>query len=101
MDAWAKAMVVAVKSEDYAKATGAMLDAYLTASIPFREMVERTMAQALQQFNIAQPRGRYEPGRASGQYRDATRRFRSENQRAPESGGWTFGRWAKTRSEAR
>lgn len=52
MDAWAKAMVEAVKSEDYAKATGAMLDAYLTASIPFREMVEKTMGQALQQFNM-------------------------------------------------
>jgi hypothetical protein len=52
MDAWAKAMVEAVKSEDYARATGTMLDAYLTASIPFREMVEKTIAQALQQFNM-------------------------------------------------
>jgi hypothetical protein len=52
MDAWAKAMVEAVKSEDYARATGTMLDGYLTASIPFREMVEKTMAQALQQFNM-------------------------------------------------
>jgi polyhydroxyalkanoic acid synthase PhaR subunit len=52
MDAWAKAMVEAVKSEDYAKASGAMLDAYLTASIPFREMLERTMGQALQQVNM-------------------------------------------------
>jgi hypothetical protein len=52
MDAWAKAMVEAVKSEDYARTTGAMLDAYLTASIPFREMVEKTMGQALQQMNM-------------------------------------------------
>jgi polyhydroxyalkanoic acid synthase PhaR subunit len=52
MDAWAKAMVEAVKSEDYAKASGAMLDAYLTASIPFREMLEKTMGQALQQMNM-------------------------------------------------
>jgi polyhydroxyalkanoate synthesis regulator phasin len=52
MDAWAKAMVETVKNEDYARVTGTMLDAYLTASIPFREMVERTMAQALQQFNM-------------------------------------------------
>ncbi|MFZ0588961.1 MAG: poly(R)-hydroxyalkanoic acid synthase subunit PhaE [Bryobacteraceae bacterium] len=52
MDAWAKAMVEAVKSEDYAKASGVMLDAYLTASIPFREMLEKTMAQTLQQMNM-------------------------------------------------
>lgn len=52
MGPWAKAMVEAIKSEDYAKATGAMLDAYLTASIPFREMFERTMGQALQQLNM-------------------------------------------------
>lgn len=52
MDAWAKAMIQAVNSEEYAKASGAMLDAYLTASIPFREMLEKTMGQALQQVNM-------------------------------------------------
>lgn len=52
MDVWAKAMVEAVRSEDYAKASGAMLDAYLTASIPFREMLEKTMGQALEQMNM-------------------------------------------------
>lgn len=52
MDVWAKAMVESVKSEDYAKASGAMLDAYLTASIPFREMLEKTMGYALEQMNM-------------------------------------------------
>ena len=36
LDAWAKAMVAAVNSDQYAKATGAVLDSYLTASSPFR-----------------------------------------------------------------
>jgi hypothetical protein len=52
MDAWAKAMVQAVNSEEYAKTSGAMLDAYLTASIPFTEMLKKAMAQALQQANM-------------------------------------------------
>jgi len=53
MDTWAKAMVQAVNSEAYAKATGAVLDAYLTASGPLRETLEKTMTQALQQLNMA------------------------------------------------
>ena len=52
MDAWAKAMVHAVNTDAYAKATGAILDAYLTASGPFREALEKTMTQALQQFSM-------------------------------------------------
>jgi hypothetical protein len=52
MDAWAKAMVQAVNSEEYAKTSGAMLDAYLTASIPLTEMLKKAMAQALQQANM-------------------------------------------------
>ena len=52
MDAWAKAMTEAVKSEEYAKTSGAMMDAYLTASIPLREVLEKAMAQALQQMNM-------------------------------------------------
>jgi len=52
MDAWAKAMVQAVNTDAYAKATGAILDAYLTASGPFREALEKTMTQALQQFSM-------------------------------------------------
>jgi small-conductance mechanosensitive channel len=52
MDAWAKAMIQAVNSEEYAKTSGAMLDAYLTASLPFTEMLKKAMAQALQQMNM-------------------------------------------------
>ena len=52
MEAWAKAMTEAVNSDDYAKASGAMMDAYLTASIPLREVLEKAMAQALQQMNM-------------------------------------------------
>jgi hypothetical protein len=52
MDVWAKPMTEAVNSEGYAKASGIMLDAYLTASIPLREMLEKSMAQALQQMNM-------------------------------------------------
>ena len=52
MDAWAKAMTEAVNSEEYAKSSGAMMEAYLTASIPLREVLEKAMAQALQQMNM-------------------------------------------------
>jgi polyhydroxyalkanoic acid synthase PhaR subunit len=52
MDAWSKSMVQAVNTESYAKATGALLDAYLAASGPFREALEKTMRQALQQLSI-------------------------------------------------
>jgi hypothetical protein len=52
MDAWAKAMVEGVNSDAYAKATGAMLDAYLTVSAPFQEAIEKAMLQALQQLSM-------------------------------------------------
>jgi len=52
MDVWAKAMVEAVNSEAYAKASGAMLDAYLTGSAPFRDMLEKSMIRALEQLSM-------------------------------------------------
>ncbi len=52
MDVWAKAMIEAVNSEEYAKASGLMLDSYLTASIPLRETLEKSMGQVLQQMNM-------------------------------------------------
>jgi len=52
LDAWSKVMIQAVNSEEYAKTSGAMLDAYLTASIPFNEMLKKAMTQALQQANM-------------------------------------------------
>jgi hypothetical protein len=52
LDAWAKAMIEAVNSDAYAKASGVMLDTYLSASTPFREATEKTMLQALQQLSM-------------------------------------------------
>lgn len=52
METWSKGMIEAVNSDQYAAATGTMLDAYLTASAPFREAVEKAMAQALEQLNL-------------------------------------------------
>jgi hypothetical protein len=52
LDVWAKTMVETVNTEAYSKATGAMLDAYLTVSSPFREAVEKAMLQALQQLSM-------------------------------------------------
>ena len=52
LNAWAKATVDVVNTEAYAKASGQMLDTYLSASSPFREVMEKTMIQALQQLNM-------------------------------------------------
>jgi hypothetical protein len=52
LDAWAKAMVEAVNSEQYAKTTGAMLDTYLAASSPFRDTLEKTMVQVLKELSM-------------------------------------------------
>ncbi len=52
MDAWAKMMVQLVNSEAYARANGAMLDAWLTSSGPFRKAVEASMAQNLATLNM-------------------------------------------------
>jgi hypothetical protein len=52
LDAMSKAMIETVNSEGYAQATGTMLDVYLTASAPFREAMERSMAQAMQQLSL-------------------------------------------------
>jgi hypothetical protein len=52
MDAWANAMTLTSNTEAYARATGAMLDACLTASIPLRQIIENAMGQALQQYNM-------------------------------------------------
>jgi hypothetical protein len=52
LDGWAKAMVETVNTDAYAKASGMMLNTYLSTSSPFREAVEKVMAQALQQFSM-------------------------------------------------
>src|SRR5579863_9649086 len=52
LDAVSKTMIDAVNTESYAQASGAMLDYYLTASTPFREALEKSMVQALQQLSL-------------------------------------------------
>lgn len=52
LDAMAKAMVEAVNTDAYAQATGSLLESYLTAAAPFREALDKSMAQALQQLSL-------------------------------------------------
>jgi hypothetical protein len=52
METWSKVMVELVNSPAYAESTGAMLDAWLTTSGPFRKVMENTMAQTLAQLNL-------------------------------------------------
>jgi len=52
LDAMAKTMVETVNSEAYAQASGALLDSSLTLSAPFREALEKTMLQVLQQLSL-------------------------------------------------
>jgi hypothetical protein len=52
LNAWSKAMIEAVNTEAYASATGAMLDASLSASAPFREALQKSMVQALQMLSL-------------------------------------------------
>ena len=48
----ANKMTDAVNTESYAQATGAMLDYYLAVSAPFREAIEKSLLQALQQLSL-------------------------------------------------
>jgi hypothetical protein len=52
MDAWSKMMIQLVNTEAYAQATGTMLDAWLTASTPFRKAIEKATTQALINLNM-------------------------------------------------
>lgn len=52
LDAMSKVMINAVNSEEYAQATGAMLNGSLMASAPFREALDKAMAAALQQSSM-------------------------------------------------
>jgi hypothetical protein len=52
MDAWSKMMIQLVNTEAYAKATAAMLDAWLSSSAPFRKALEMTTTQALVNLNM-------------------------------------------------
>ena len=52
LDSMAKLMVDAVNTEEYAQATGAMLENSLAVSAPFREAMEKSMLQVLQQLSM-------------------------------------------------
>ena len=52
MDSWSKMMIQLVNTDAYAQATGAMMDAWLTTSMPFRKAIETTMTQVLTQLNM-------------------------------------------------
>jgi hypothetical protein len=52
LHAWAKAMVDLVNTDAYAQANGAMLDAWLHSSGPFRKVIESTMRQTLTQLSL-------------------------------------------------
>src|SRR6266536_1113837 len=52
MDIWAKASGEAVNSDSYAQASGAMLEAFLTTSSPYRDAQKKAMVSALEQCNM-------------------------------------------------
>ena len=52
LDAMSKVMINAVNSEEYAQATGAMLNTSLMASAPFREAFDKAMEAAMQQASM-------------------------------------------------
>jgi hypothetical protein len=52
MEAWSKMMIQLVNTDAYAQATGAMLDSWLTASVPFRKALEIAMTQVLTNLNM-------------------------------------------------
>lgn len=52
LEVMAKSMVEAVNSEAYAQATGTMLESYMAAAAPFREAMDKSMKQALQQLSL-------------------------------------------------
>jgi hypothetical protein len=52
LDSMSKVMINAVNSEEYAQATGALLNGYLTLTAPAREVLDKAMLQALEQFSL-------------------------------------------------
>ena len=52
IDTWSKMMIQMVNTDAYAQASGAMMDAWLTTSAPFRKALETTMTQVLTQLNM-------------------------------------------------
>jgi hypothetical protein len=52
MEGWAKNMTQLVNSDAYARATAAMLDSWLSNSVPYRKLLESTMTQVLAALNM-------------------------------------------------
>jgi hypothetical protein len=52
LENWAKVMVETVNTDAYAKATGALLDSYLTAAAPAREALDKVMLSLLAQLSM-------------------------------------------------
>jgi cobyrinic acid a,c-diamide synthase len=52
LDAMSKVMINAVNSDEYAQASGAMLNGALTLSAPFRQALDKSMVMALQQLSL-------------------------------------------------
>jgi hypothetical protein len=52
MDAWSKMMIECVNTDAYARATGTMLDGWLSTSAPFRKALEAALTQALTGLNM-------------------------------------------------
>jgi len=52
LDAMSKVMIDAVNSEEYAEASGAMLNGALTMSAPFRDAFGKSMVLALQHLSL-------------------------------------------------
>ena len=52
LEGMSKVMIDAVNSEEYAQASGALLNDYLTLSAPFREALDKAMIMALEQFSL-------------------------------------------------
>jgi len=52
LEGMSKVMINAVNSEEYAQATGALLNGSLTLSAPFREALDKAMIMALEQLSL-------------------------------------------------
>jgi hypothetical protein len=52
LDAWSKMMIDLVNTDAYAKATGTMLDVWLSNSAPFRKALESALTHALTSLNL-------------------------------------------------
>jgi hypothetical protein len=52
LEGMSKVMINAVNTEQYAQATGAMLNGCLTFLAPFREALDKAMVMALEQFSM-------------------------------------------------